>query len=139
MDVRVQYATTADGVRIAFCAMGHGRPLLYMPPLPLRHVELEWQLPEDRRWLERLGHGRTLIRYDPRGLGLSERQVDDWRLDALVLDVAAVVDAVGAEQVALFACLNAAPIAIAYAAHHAERVSHLFLWCAVQHLANSIQ
>jgi len=146
MRARVQYATTADDVRIAFATDGTGTPLVYMPPIPLRHVELEWHLPEDRRWLERIGRGRRLIRYDPRGLGLSERHAADWSLDALVRDLAAVIDAgtaavAGATdtvRVALFACVNTAPIAIAYAVRHPERVSHLLLWCAVARMADAL-
>ena len=109
-----------------------------MPPLPLRHVELEWQLPEDRRWLERLNLGRKLIRYDPRGLGLSERRIDDFSLDALVADVAAVVNAVGDDRVAIFAGMNSAPIAIAYAIQNPQRVSHLILWCGVSRVADAL-
>ena len=138
MRVRVRYTTTSDGARIAFTAEGAGHPLLYMPPIPLRHVELEWQLPEDRRWLERLGQGRQLIRYDPRGMGLSERGIGDCTLDALVRDLSAVVDAVGTAPVALFACVNTAPIAVGYAVRHPERVSHLVLWCGVARMADAI-
>ncbi|MEO6029628.1 MAG: alpha/beta hydrolase [Candidatus Binatia bacterium] len=154
MRARVQYATTADDVRIAFSTDGTGTPLVYMPPIPLRHVELEWHLPEDRRWLERIGRGRRLIRYDPRGLGLSERHAADWSLDGLVRDLAAVVDAAvdtgmdatsaavddatSTERVALFACVNTAPIALAYAVRHPERVSHLLLWCAVARMADAL-
>jgi pimeloyl-ACP methyl ester carboxylesterase len=136
--VAVEYAITADGVRIAFSARGAGRTLVYMPPIPFRHFELEWHLPEDRRWLERLGRGRRLVRYDPRGLGLSERQVKDFTLDALTLDLAAVVDATAADEVALFACVNSAPIAVAYALAHPGRVSRLIVWCPVARMADSI-
>ena len=138
MRVHVHYATSAGGARIAYATHGSGLPIVCMPPLPLRHVELEWQLPEDRRWLERLNPGRKLIRYDPRGLGLSERRVEDFSLDAFVGDVAAVVDAVGDARVALFAGMNSAPIAIAYAIRNPERVSHLILWCAVSRVADAL-
>ena len=138
MPVRVQYATTADGLRIAFAVDGSGHPLVYMAPLPFRHVELEWQLTEDRRWLERLGGRYRVVRYDPRGLGLSDRNASQWTVDALVRDLAAVVDAVDAGPVALFACLNTAPIAIDYAVRHPDRVSHLILWCAVARMADAL-
>ncbi|HYC55336.1 MAG TPA: alpha/beta hydrolase [Candidatus Binatia bacterium] len=134
----VQFVTTSDGVRIAYSSIGEGRPVLYMAPLPLRHVELEWRLPEDRFWLERLAHGRRLIRYDPRGLGLSQRDVASVRLDALGLDLAAVAGAAGDSPLTLLACLNAAPLAIRYAASHPARVSHLILWCPVARVADSI-
>jgi len=138
MEPRIQFALTGDGVRIAYATMGTGRPLVFMAPLPFRHVELEWRLPEDRRWLERLTCGREVVRYDPRGLGLSERAVASFDVDALVLDLTAVVDALSGDPLALFACVNSAPIAIAYAARHPERVSHLVLWCPVARMADSM-
>jgi pimeloyl-ACP methyl ester carboxylesterase len=138
MEPRIHFALTADGVRIAYATLGKGRPLVFMAPIPFRHVELEWRLPEDRRWLERLACGREVVRYDPRGLGLSQRAVASFDVDTLVLDLAAVVDAVSGGAVALFACVNSAPIAIAYAARHPERVSHLVLWCPVARMADSM-
>ena len=134
----IQYAVTVDGVRIAFSASGTGRPLVYMPPIPFRHVEREWHLPEDRRWLARLERRVRLVRYDPRGLGLSVRGVKSFDLDALVRDLEAVVAAAAGDEVALFACVNTAPIAVAYALAHPGRVSHLILWCPVARMADSI-
>jgi len=67
MEPRIQYATTTDGVNIAFSAMGEGPPLVHMPRHPFSHIELEWQFPEMRRWYERLAQKRTLVRYDGRG------------------------------------------------------------------------
>ncbi len=130
MDTPVEYAAAADGVRIAFACTGTGLTVVHMPPMPLRHLQLETELPEDARWLARLGRGRRLVRFDPRGLGLSDRDALPDRLDALVDDLAAVVARVGRGPVALFAALNSAPVALAYAAAHPERVSHLVLWCA---------
>jgi pimeloyl-ACP methyl ester carboxylesterase len=124
------YVTTADGIRIAWATRGRGRPVVSMPPIPFRHIELEWEAPDDRRWLERLAARHMLVQYDPRGLGLSERGITDYSLDALLLDVDAVVSCLAPEPVALFAAVNAGPLAIAYAARHPEGVSHLVLWCS---------
>jgi class 3 adenylate cyclase len=93
------------------------------------HVELEWQMPEYRRWYEHLARSRRIVRYDSRGFGLSERDVTDFSLDGQVLDLEAVVDRLGLEEIALFVVLNG-PAGIAYAVRHPERVSHLILWCA---------
>lgn len=138
MSVRVAYAGTADGFRIAFTSEGQGPPIVYMPPMPMRHVVLERQLPEDGRWLERLQRGHTVIEYDPRGLGLSQRGVEPYALDGLVADLAAVVAAAGHDRVALLACLNAAPVAIAFAAREPDRISHLVLWCASSRMAATL-
>src|SRR3990172_11880881 len=101
-----------------------------MPAFPLTHVHLEWQIPEYRRWFESLASKMQLVRYDARGAGLSARDVTDFSLDAQMLDLEAVADQLGLERFALFASSDAGMTAIAYAASHPERVSHLILWCA---------
>jgi hypothetical protein len=49
MEPRIQYAQTADGVSIAFWALGEGVPLVVMPELPWSHIQLEWENPNARR------------------------------------------------------------------------------------------
>ena len=127
MEPRIQYAKTRDGVTIAFWTLGERMPLVYMPVIPDSHIQLEWQDPELRRWYERLMEKRKLVRYDSRGTGLSERNVTEYSVDSLILDLEAVVDRLGLERFALLACLYSGPVAIAYAARHPERVSHLLL------------
>jgi pimeloyl-ACP methyl ester carboxylesterase/DNA-binding CsgD family transcriptional regulator len=95
----------------------------------LGHVEL-WDIPECRRWYERLAQRRMLVRYDVRGTGWSERDVSDHSLDALVLDVEAVVNRLGLDRFEMFGAFDAGPVAVAYAARHPERVSRLILWCS---------
>ena len=130
MEPRIQYAQTADGVSIAFWTLGEGVPLVWIMSLPFSHIQLEWQMPDIRRWFERLAQRRKLVRYDNRGSGLSDRDVTDYSLDAHVLDLEAVADRLGLEQFDLFAIYHSGPVAIAYAARHPERVSHLVLWCS---------
>ena len=129
MEPRIQYATTADGVSIAFWTLGEGVPLLYMAGGPWGHVDL-WDIPGCRRWYERLAQKRMLVRYDIRGTGFSERDVFDYSLDALVLDVEAVVNRLGLDTFDIFGAFDAGPVAVAYAARRPERVSHLILWCS---------
>jgi len=129
MEPRIQYAQTTDGVSIAFWAVGEGMPLVHLP-LYFSHIQAEWELLECRRWYERLAQKRKLVRYDTRGFGLSERNVTDFTVDALVLDVEAVVDRLGLERFALIGLQHSGPVAIAYAARHPEQVSHLLLWYA---------
>jgi pimeloyl-ACP methyl ester carboxylesterase/DNA-binding CsgD family transcriptional regulator len=129
MEPRIRYATTADGVSIAFWTLGEGTPLVYMAGGPWGHVEL-WDVPECRRWYERLAQKRMLVRYDVRGTGWSERDVSDHSLDALVLDVEAVVDRLDLDRLEVFGAFDAGPVAIAYAVRHPERVSRLVLWCS---------
>jgi class 3 adenylate cyclase len=129
MEPRIQYAKTADSVSIAFWTLGEGPPVVQMPNLPWSHIQLEWQDPGFRRWYERLAEKRKLVRYDGRGTGLSDRNVADYSVDAHMLDLQAVVECLGLQRLVLLPPVNAAPIAIAYAARHPEAVSHLGLWC----------
>ncbi len=130
MEPRIQYAQTADGVSIAFWTLGQGIPVVEMPISPFSHIQLEWQVREVRRQYERLAEKRKLIRYDSRGVGLSDRDVAEYSLDAYLLDLEAVVDHLGLEGFALFGSFSLGPVAIAYAARHPERVSRLLLWCS---------
>lgn len=139
MLARLEYVTTCDGVRIAYARRGRGPVLVWMPPLPARHLELEWKQPDDQRWLEWLAGRYTLVQYDPRGLGLSDRTVQSYALDALERDLDAVIERVSSGgPVILFAKVNSGAIAIRYAARHPERVSHLILWCATPRMAEGI-
>ena len=130
MEPRIRYARTKDGVSIAFWTLGEGTPLVYIPNLIWSHAHLEWQFPEVRLWYERLAEARKLVRFDPRGTGLSQRDVGEYSLQAVQMDLEAVVERLRLETFALFGDLNAGPVAIAYAANHPERVSRLILWCS---------
>src|SRR3990172_7779387 len=129
MEPRIQYAKTADGVSIAYSVAGGGAPpLVAMPLFFLGNLQIEGQIPLLRSAYERLAEKRTLVRYDGRGYGLSERNVTSFSLDALVLDLAAVVDHLKLARFGLVARISAGPPAIAYAVAHPERVSQLVLW-----------
>ena len=129
MDAPIQYAQTKDGVGIALWTLGTGEPLVYMAGSPWCHIEL-LQLPACVQWYERLAEDRMLVRYDVRGTGFSDREVDDHSLEAQVLDLEAVIGSLGLQRFTLFAAANAGPAAIAYAAANPDRVSSLVLWCS---------
>ncbi len=129
MEPDIQYTTTSDDVSIAFWTIGNGRPLVVMPPPPFSHILLEWQDPNRRSLYEQLAQTFRLVRYDGRGSGLSEREIFSFSLDDQVLDLQAVVDCLKLDTFALSAQFFAGPVAINYAVHHLDRVSHLFLWC----------
>jgi len=76
-----------------------------------------------------LAAGRTLVRYDGRGMGLSDRNASDYSLEGQLRDLEAVVEALGLEQFALLGTLDAGMTAMAYAARNPDRVTHLVLWC----------
>jgi pimeloyl-ACP methyl ester carboxylesterase/DNA-binding CsgD family transcriptional regulator len=81
-----------------------------------------------RHWLEGLAEGRTVLRYDERGCGLSDRDVEDVSLEARLGDLESVIDAAEMGRVALLGISQGGPLAIAFAARHPERVSHLVLF-----------
>jgi pimeloyl-ACP methyl ester carboxylesterase len=129
MEPQISHATSSDGTTIAYWTMGEGRPLVYLTGGPWNHVEV-WEVPQCREWYERLASDRTLVRYDARGTGRSERDVDDFSLDALVADVEAVLDELGVDDVDLFAAGDAGPTAISFGLKHPDRVGRCILWCA---------
>ena len=126
----IHYATTSDGVKIAYTVVGHGPAFVHSPPWPAGHLRLAWLNPVLRAYFEALGRKRRFIIYDGRGAGLSDRQVTDFGLESQVLDLEAVVERLHLQHFALFAFGHAGPAYISYAARNQERVSHLILWCS---------
>ena len=99
---QIRYCTTSDGVSIAFHAMGSGPPLILSSPGTFSHIGLEMQFPPFRALYERFAAKQTLIRWDPRNFGLSQRGVD-VDFGAWALDVEAVADKLGLERIDLVA------------------------------------
>jgi pimeloyl-ACP methyl ester carboxylesterase len=129
VEPRIQYVHTSDGVSIAYWAIGEGPPLVHLPWGTLSHCQGEWRLEGCRRWYERLARRSTIIRYDPRGCGLSDQMGESLSVDDLVKDMEAIVASLSLRQVALLAAGESGNTAIAYAAKHTDRVSRLVLWC----------
>ncbi len=129
---RIRFCKSRDDVRIAFATAGEGPPLVRVNNW-FTHLELDWDNPVWRHWSEALAERRTLVRYDPRGSGLSDRDVADLSLDALVSDLEAVIDALGLRRVPLIGLCQGGVIATAYAARHPERVSRLVLYDSYLH------
>jgi class 3 adenylate cyclase/pimeloyl-ACP methyl ester carboxylesterase len=123
----VSYCRAADGVRIAYAKVGHGPPLVKTGHW-LSHLEYEWESPIWRHVLRGLARNRTLIRYDARGNGLSDWEVEEISLDAWVSDLEAVVEAAGLKRFPLLGTSQGCSVSIAYAVRHPERVSHLILY-----------
>jgi RNA polymerase sigma factor (sigma-70 family) len=123
-----RFCTSSDGVGLAYAIEGHCPPLVKASNW-MTHLDYERQSPVWRHWVRELSRGHTLVRYDERGCGLSDRQFDGTpSLDSYVSDLAAVVDAAGLERFALLGLSGGGPTAIAYAARNPERVSRLVLY-----------
>ncbi len=122
----VRFCTSRDGTRIAFATRGSGPPLVRAAHW-LSHLNHETRCPVWSPWLSLLSRHHTLIRYDGRGCGLSDRDAEDFSLDRCVDDLEAVVDSSRIGRFVLFGATIGAMTALAYAARHPERVSHLVI------------
>jgi pimeloyl-ACP methyl ester carboxylesterase/DNA-binding CsgD family transcriptional regulator len=125
----VRFCSARDGARIAYAIHGSGPPLVRTATW-LTHLEFDWDSPVWRHWLVQLGERHTVLRYDERGCGLSDRDVEDVSLDARVADLEAVIEAAGFERFALLGMSQGGTAAVAYAAREPERVTHLVLYAA---------
>jgi pimeloyl-ACP methyl ester carboxylesterase/DNA-binding CsgD family transcriptional regulator len=127
VDQQIRFCTAPDGVRLAYTVHGRGPPIVRAATW-LTHLEYDWASPVWRHWLGALTEGHTLVRYDERGCGLSDREVGDLSVDTWVTDLETVVDATGIDRFALLGISQAAAISLVYAARHPERVTHLILY-----------
>ncbi len=132
MKQRIHFCTSRDGVRIAFAAAGERPPLVRVNNW-FTHLEIDWANPVWQHWIDAFTQRRMLIRFDPRGSGLSDRNVTNFSLGAWVADIEAVVDAAGLRRFPLLGLCQGAAIAIAYAARHPDRVSRLVLYSPYLH------
>jgi pimeloyl-ACP methyl ester carboxylesterase/DNA-binding CsgD family transcriptional regulator len=126
MQQQIRFCKTTDGVRLAYAIAGTGPPLVKVANW-LSHIEYDWRAPIWQPTFTRLAGARRLVRYDERGCGLSDWEVEDFSLDAWVCDLEAVVDAAGLDRFPLYGISQGGPIAIAYAVRHPERVTRLVL------------
>lgn len=126
----IRFCTASDGVRIAYSVAGGGPPLVRSTDW-FTHLEFDWQSPVWGHLFNALAAKYTLIRYDMRGTGLSDREIENISFEHWVEDLGAVVDALGLQD---FALLSQGPTAIEYAVRHPERVSALVLYASFAHL-----
>lgn len=127
MQQTIQYCTTPDGVRLAYAIIGKG-PKLVRTPHWFSHLEHDLESPVTRHTILALAHRHTVLRYDARGIGLSQRESIDVNFDKLVQDLETVVDATHFERFILFGLSQGCAQAVAYATRHPQRVSHLILY-----------
>ena len=127
MEQRLGSIRTSEGVDVAYATAGGGRPLLFVGGW-LSHLELSWALPAERQLLESLAHGRTLLRYDRPGCGLSDRSVSEPSVETELKVVSAVLAAAGVERTDVVASSLGVPLMIEWSARHPEAVDRLVLY-----------
>ena len=124
----IRYANAPDGVRIAYSDSGQGQTLFHLPAFPRSHLELELQEPKRRHFYKCLAANHRLVRFDHRGIGLSDKEIENLSMEALVSDIIAVADELGIDDFAILASGISASIVIRLAILYEDRVSHLVLW-----------
>ena len=124
---RVRLCVGQGGVRLAYATVGTG-PTLVKAANWLNHLDYDWESPVWRHWWRELSGRYRLVRYDERGCGLSDWDVEDFSLHAWVADLETVVDAADLDRFVLLGISQGGPVAIAYAAQHPDRVRGLILF-----------
>jgi pimeloyl-ACP methyl ester carboxylesterase/DNA-binding CsgD family transcriptional regulator len=125
----IRFARSADGTRLAYAESGSGPPIVKAANW-LSHLEFDWQSPVWRHWFNFLSSRNRLIRYDPRGCGLSDWDAPELMLSRQVEDLEAVIDAAGVDQFVLVGISQGGAPAVEYVLRHPERVKQLVLYGA---------
>ncbi len=127
MPQEIKYCRAPDGVRLAYAIAGSGPPLVKTANW-MNHLEYDWESPIWRHVCRGLAREHSLIRYDARGNGMSDWDVDELSVDTWVSDLETVVDAVGVERFPLLGISQGCAVSVAYAVRNPGRVSHLVLY-----------
>ena len=131
----IRFCVSPDNVRLAYAKVGCGFPIVRVANC-FNHLGFEWESPIWHHWVRDLAVGNCIVRYDGRGNGLSEWNVENMSFDTWLQDLETVVDAAGLSKFALMGHSQGGAVAIAYAVKHPERVSHLILCGAYSRGAN---
>ncbi|GAA5442510.1 putative aminoacrylate hydrolase RutD [Microbulbifer sp. NBRC 101763] len=124
---KVGFCSASDGVRIAYAAVGDGSPIVKAANW-LSHLEYDWDSPIWSPLFRELSSDHQFIRYDERGNGLSDWDVNNISFESFVTDLETVVDACGVDKFTLLGISQGAAVSIEYAVRHPERVKSLILF-----------
>ena len=119
------YVKTADGVYLAYQVFGDGPIDVVSQPDWPGNIDMDWEFPSVRAFLEGIAEFARVIIHDHRGVGLSSRNVPIPNLETRVSDVLAVMDAVGATRPVLTGILASGAVNAMLAATRPERVAGL--------------
>jgi class 3 adenylate cyclase/pimeloyl-ACP methyl ester carboxylesterase len=126
LNQKIQFATASDGTQIAYASIGSG-PALLKAPNWLNHLEYEWQSPVWGPAFAELARHNRLVRFDQRGNGLSDWDVETISVDAMISDMETVVEAAGLERFSLFGISQGCAFSLRYAVENPDRVTCLVL------------
>jgi class 3 adenylate cyclase/alpha-beta hydrolase superfamily lysophospholipase len=126
MDPSTRFLRTPDGVHIAYSTLGEGPPLVFVRGF-LSNIERSWSKPAYREYWTALASRFTVVAYDMRGNGLSDREPAGIDMEAALCDLRSVLDELNLHRATLLGQCFGGPIAMAFAASHPERVDRLIL------------
>jgi pimeloyl-ACP methyl ester carboxylesterase len=127
LEQEVRFCKAADGTTIAYATVGSGPPLVKTANW-LNHLDFDWESPVWRHIFRGLSDGRSLIRYDARGNGLSDWDIGDFSFERQVNDLESVVDALGLERFPLLGLSQGCAVSVEFAARYPEKISKLILY-----------
>jgi DNA-binding CsgD family transcriptional regulator/pimeloyl-ACP methyl ester carboxylesterase len=135
----VRYARTGDGVTIGYQLFGQGPAMVWLPSLS--NIVAQWRIPVLQSAYQALARSMTVVLYDGRGTGSSDRRIDgdDLGVEAHLRDLTAVLDHAGQDRVSLLGYYHSVPTAIAFAARHPERVDRLVLFGGAPRLRDAMR
>jgi class 3 adenylate cyclase/pimeloyl-ACP methyl ester carboxylesterase len=123
----IHFISAPDGVSLAVASFGSGPPLIIVPGW-ISHLELDLASSPNHEMYTRLSRTNTVILYDKRGTGLSDRDVTDYSPEANLADLDAIINGLGLKGVTVLGYSQGGPIAIAYTTQHADNVHSLVLY-----------
>ena len=144
----IRFTTTEDDVSIAYWEIGEGKPVVILNNWSISHAEMEWSVPSMASFYMDMAEKYRVIRFDPRGNGLSGEPPGGWGAVSesgghqamssreMGFDISAVATALGLDTFALLAMTVYGPVAIEYAATHSE-VSEVILCDSFAAVASS--
>jgi class 3 adenylate cyclase len=135
MTPEIQYARNGD-VSIAYQVLGNGPvDIVYVPPF-VSNLELQWQEPQQARYLQRLTSFSRLVMFDKRGTGLSDR-TGIATLEERMDDLRAVMDAVGLERAVVFGTSEGGAMSLLFTTTYPQRVQALILYGAYARIVSA--
>jgi pimeloyl-ACP methyl ester carboxylesterase len=127
IEQKILFCLADDGTRIAYSLVGDG-PVLVKAANWMTHLAYDHESPVWRHWTGDIAARRTLLRYDERGCGMSDWDVDRFDFEAWVEDLEVVVDSAGLDRFPLLGVSQGGAVAVAFAVRHPERVSRMVLY-----------
>lgn len=128
MPREARYCTSADGTQIAYSVEGSGPTLLVCPYFLESFTGDHTGLPGWQTLMDALYEGRRVVRYDMRGSGLSQRNVEDISQERNIEDIESVVRAADIEGFDMLAWVMSSPAALEFASRHPDLASRLVLY-----------